>query len=199
MDTSTYMTTACLPISYQILNTGTTSSSSTLKQICSTVISEGGYEASSQYRLIGTGLTGANIAAFPTITPIASFRLMSGRPNAIVIPSEVQLAVTTNSTIQMYLLLNGTLNNSIFTSFSESSNVEINQDSTEVTGGTVLQDAFVLSSNQLKSTFALSSTESFNFQLGCSITGISDTITLAASSQSGTATVLASLGWYELN
>jgi hypothetical protein len=41
---STYITTASLPLRYEITNTGTTLSSSTLKQICSTVISEGGYE-----------------------------------------------------------------------------------------------------------------------------------------------------------
>ena len=39
-----YMTTASLPLRYEIKNTGVTTSNSTLKQICSTVISEGGYE-----------------------------------------------------------------------------------------------------------------------------------------------------------
>jgi hypothetical protein len=41
---STYITTASLPLRYEIANTGITTSSSTLKQVCSTVISEGGYE-----------------------------------------------------------------------------------------------------------------------------------------------------------
>ena len=40
---STYITTASLPLRYEIANTGITTSSSTLKQVCSTVISEGGY------------------------------------------------------------------------------------------------------------------------------------------------------------
>ena len=40
--TSTYITTASLPLPYEIENTGTTSTASTLKQVCSTVISEGG-------------------------------------------------------------------------------------------------------------------------------------------------------------
>jgi hypothetical protein len=40
--TSTYITTASLPLSCEITNTGATTSTSTLKQICSTVISEGG-------------------------------------------------------------------------------------------------------------------------------------------------------------
>ncbi len=42
--TSTYITTASLPLRYEIKNTGVTTSNSTMKQICSSVISEGGYE-----------------------------------------------------------------------------------------------------------------------------------------------------------
>jgi len=42
---STYMTTACLPLRQEIFNIGTTSANSTLKCICSTVISEGGYSS----------------------------------------------------------------------------------------------------------------------------------------------------------
>jgi hypothetical protein len=39
-----YMTTATLPLRHEIKNTGITTSNSTLSQICSTVISEGGYQ-----------------------------------------------------------------------------------------------------------------------------------------------------------
>jgi len=39
-----YMTTAILPIRYEIENTGAAASASTLTQICSSVISEGGYD-----------------------------------------------------------------------------------------------------------------------------------------------------------
>jgi hypothetical protein len=42
VNSAVYMTTAILPIRYEITNTGTTASASTLKQICCTVISEGG-------------------------------------------------------------------------------------------------------------------------------------------------------------
>ena len=42
-----YMTTAILPVRYEITNTAGTASSSTMKQVCSTVISEGGYEQTS--------------------------------------------------------------------------------------------------------------------------------------------------------
>lgn len=41
---SVYMTTATLPLRYEIFNTGITTSSSTMKQICASVQSNGGYE-----------------------------------------------------------------------------------------------------------------------------------------------------------
>jgi hypothetical protein len=196
---STYITTACLPVSYQIKTTGVTSGGYTLKQICSTVLSEGGYQASSQNYTKGTNLVALSIAATPTITPIVSIRIKSGRPCAIVIPAEVNLLVTSNSTIQWFLIMNGTLNSSSFVSFGTNSNVETDQTATTLTGGTILQQGFLVSSTQAKNSISLSSPESFNFQLGVTIAGVSDVVTLAASSLSGTANVLGFLGWYELN
>jgi hypothetical protein len=46
--TKVYMETAILPVRYEIENTDTTADASTLKQICSTVISEGGYQQTVQ-------------------------------------------------------------------------------------------------------------------------------------------------------
>jgi hypothetical protein len=54
---STYITTASLPLRYEIANTGITTSSSTLKQVCSTVISEGGYELRGLQQAVGTPIT----------------------------------------------------------------------------------------------------------------------------------------------
>jgi len=54
---STYITTASLPLRYEIFNTAGTSGTSTLKQVCSTVISEGGYELRGKQQSIGTPIT----------------------------------------------------------------------------------------------------------------------------------------------
>jgi len=45
-NTTTYMTTATLPLRCEITNTGTTGSASMLRQICASVISEGGFQLS---------------------------------------------------------------------------------------------------------------------------------------------------------
>ena len=87
--TSTYMTTACLPVRYEIFNTGTTGQSSTLKQICSSVISEGGYSQVTTTRSISNAIAGKSLPSGGVITPTINIRLRSGRLDAIVIPSMV--------------------------------------------------------------------------------------------------------------
>ena len=47
INTTVYMTTAILPVRYEIRNTATTATSSSMKQICSSVYSSGGYEQTS--------------------------------------------------------------------------------------------------------------------------------------------------------
>lgn len=67
---TTYMTTANLPVRYEITNTGTAASSSTLKQICSSVISEGGVDKT---------------AAYPFSVELLDVAIPNGVENAIVI------------------------------------------------------------------------------------------------------------------
>ena len=196
---TTYMTTATLPVSYQILNTSSTSVGGMMKQICSTVLSEGGYQASSTFNTIGNGLIATTVGIYPTITPLCTIRLKSGRNNAIVLPSELQLLVATSDTVQFYLMSNAHLNSSTYVSYGDNSNVEYNTGASGLTGGTILQQGYCVSSATTKATTSINSPESFNFQLGVSIRGVSDTITLAATSLGSTADVLGFLGWYELN
>ena len=197
---STYMQTATLPISYQIFNTGITTSSSTLKQICSTVMSEGGYQARDSSFYIGPGLnlTLKTVATAPTITPIASIRLINGRTSAIVIPNEINILVNTTDVVSYYLILNPTLTSSNFSSYSTISNVQTDTSATALTGGRIIRQGF-LSSSQVKDKINLNDPDLFNYQLGMSINGTSDIITLAANSAGSTANIYATLGWTELN
>ena len=87
---STYITTATLPLRYEIENTGTTGSSSTLKQICGSVISEGGYQLSGDSHSVGTPIaTPVSMATAGTVYPIVSLRLIASpnRLNAVSILS----------------------------------------------------------------------------------------------------------------
>jgi hypothetical protein len=103
---TTYITTASLPLRYEIKNTGTTSGSSTLKQICSTVISEGGYELRGRQNAIGTLITAPKaLATAGTFYPIVSLRLKSTSLNAIVIPTAASFLGTGKSFSQSHTMM----------------------------------------------------------------------------------------------
>ena len=83
---TTYITTASLPLRMEITNTGVTSGSSTLKQVCSSVMSEGGYELRGLQQGVGTPITSpVTLGTAGTYYPVVSLRLKSNRLDAIVI------------------------------------------------------------------------------------------------------------------
>jgi hypothetical protein len=191
----TYITTACLPIRYEIFNTKTTSSESTLKQICSTVISEGGYEPKEQlFCAIGpiTGQTLTNV-----LIPVCTVRLASGRLDAIVLLKQINVAVNTNNDLaQWYLVLNGTLTNATFTgSTGGSTNVEIDTSATAISGGRNIEVGYAQTGSintSLQSSF-------FEAHLGRnSFIQKSDTISLCVVGLSQNPKIFWSLGWSEL-
>ena len=134
---SAYMTTACLPVRYEIQNTGTTASNSTMKQICSTVISEGGYTLSGKQRSVGIPLSAPkDIPTAGTFTPIISIRLKASRLDAIVIPSNMSFVGITNNTQYRYkVVVNPTLTGASWSDPGSTSSVEYDVSATSYTGG----------------------------------------------------------------
>lgn len=82
IDGVVYMKTPSLPVRYEIKNTATSASSTTLEQICSSVMSEGGYALPGQEFSRGNGITRV---AVTTRRPIFAIRLKNefpaGKPN----------------------------------------------------------------------------------------------------------------------
>lgn len=202
VNTTTYMTTACLPIRYEIENTAATSSSSTLKQICSTVISEGGYD------LRGNSYSATNgVPSYQTLgnagdfSPSISLRLNSSYLDQIAVISEIAILMQSNTNMQYKLLLNPTTLTNAGTltwTNSQSGRVQYNTDATAFTGGTELLSGFLTNGQTI-------TTSDLNIQLGRtvndtarSITGTSDVLTLALTSFSPSSKVASLLGWSEL-
>jgi len=149
--TSTYITTASLPLRYEIFNTAGTSDVSTLKQICSTVISEGGYELRGLQQSIGTPITApVTFAVAGTYYPVVAIRLKSTRLDAIVIATAVSLLGLGNGKNYQWRLVNGnvTVSGGSWLSAGANSAVEYNITGTSTTGGRLLASGFVNSSNQ---------------------------------------------------
>lgn len=190
-----YMTTAILPVRYEIENTGGTASASTLTQVCSTVISEGGYDQKSSltWARRTTVLTGVTTS----FVPIVSIRLKSTNLGAVVLPS-IFHAIPIGSILdyELALIKNPTLTGASFT--SNSINVEIDVTATALTGGTIVDLNYTAGSNQGSGTATGDVEYNFDNQLGASLAGVSDIFTLAARTISGTDDIIGSLSYYDL-
>ena len=195
--TAVYMTTAILPMRYEITNTGATAASATLKQICSSVISEGGYEK--KVALNVARMTTANASIGTSFVPLVSLRLASGRTGAVVIPDGYSVLPTAASsvTFEIVLVKNPTLTGASWASTS-STNVDADLSATSYTGGTIVQQQFVLASQQSSGLIAGGGDYNWDLQLGANLAGTSDIYTLAVRSLSGTHTAIGALSFWDL-
>lgn len=189
-----YMTTAILPVRYEIENTGTAASSSTLTQICSSVVSEGGYQ---QYSALNWARRTAALSVSTTFLPLVSIRLKSTSLGAVVLPA-VFNALPVGSTLdyEVVLVKNPTLVGASFSSLT--TNVEYDTAATSITIGTIVQHAYTAGSNQGSALASGATTYNFDLQLGASISGTSDVYTLAARTLSGTDDIIGALSFYDL-
>jgi hypothetical protein len=196
---STYMTTATLPVRYEIFNTtNAASSGSAMRQICSTVISEGGYQGRSTRKSVGVGLTASSdrktLAVSGTYYPILSIRLKSSRLDSVVVPSQMNIITNDKGFYHYKLLINAQLTGASWNSVDPDSAVEWDRSATNVSGGTeIAAGLFNETTNPI-----LSDITNFNFQLGRSVDGIAETVTLVVASHGTNQKVSAEIGWEEL-
>ena len=148
--TSTYITTASLPLSCEITNTGTTASASTFKQICATVISEGGYALAGFQQSVGTPVTTAKVLTTAgTFYPVVSLRLKTTRLDAIAIVTAISLlGAGNNETFRWEVRAAGATTGGSWVSAGPNSAIEYNLTGTAYTSGRVLAAGYTSSSNQ---------------------------------------------------
>lgn len=200
--TSTYITTATLPLRYEIRNTATTASSSTLKQICSTVISEGGYELRGYQLGIGTSITSPySLAVAGTFYPVISLRLKSAALDAIAILTALSMMGAAGTANYVWrLVANATTSGGSWTSAGTDSNVEYNLTGTSTSGGRVLTQGYFSSTNQASAATDVLKEALFKFQLERD--GLTNTpyeLSLLISASATTSTVHAAVNWEEIS
>jgi hypothetical protein len=195
--TSVYMTTAILPVRYEVTNLNTTASASTFKQVCSSVISEGGYEK--KVAPFVARMTTVNSSIGTSFVPLVSIRLASGRTGAVVIPDGYSVLPTSSgsTTFEIVLVKNPTLTGASWGA-TDSNNVERDLSATSFTGGTIIESQYVLSSNQARALVTGGSDYNWDLQLGATIGGTSDIYTVAARTTSGTQNAIASFSFWDL-
>ena len=200
--TSTYITTASLPLRYEITNTAATASASTLKQVCSTVLSEGGYELRGLQQAIGTPInTPASLATIGTYYPIVSLRLKSTTLDAIVILTAISLlGVTTNTNYNWRVVASPTTTGGTWVSAGTNSSVEYNITGTSTAGGRILAQGYFSASNQGSPTIDILKEALFKFQLERNgLTSTPFELSLVMTGSTTTCSVHASMDWEEIS
>ena len=192
-----YMRTANLPIRYMIIAIGTLDSTATLQQVCSTTMIEGGYSPQGIQQMIGTAsLGGVNLTNAGTLYNLATIRLKSSRPYAVVVSQGFDASAVSNSDFEIQLILNATPSTAFsYTSYSD--NVEYDLTGTKtITNGTIIGKAYL--SGKASNSIQFGDGFNFDYQLGQTIAGVSDTLTLAAKGASANDDVVGNLKWVDL-
>lgn len=205
--TSVYMQTAILPLRYEILTTGTTSGAATLQQICSTVMSEGGYEQTSQ-PFVARNPSQVSFSAAGTFYPIASIRINSGYYGAVVLPSLITFLPTSNANFEIVAVKNASLTGATWASTLSGGQVDVDVAATafgtQPSGDSIAQIAYATGTNQGASSATVPTGYNWELQLGytASLSGngfaSSDTYTIAARSFTATNTGYGAITFYNL-
>lgn len=201
---STYISTGSLPLRYEIENTATTASNSTLKQVCSSVISEGGYELRGAQQAIQVPIgSPRDLTTALTYYPVISIRLKASpdRLDAIVILTALSiLGITNNANYSWQVVASGTTTGGTWTSAGTDSAVEYNITGTSFTGGRILASGFLNGSNQGSTPVDILKEALFTFQLERNIfTSTSFELTLIAAADTNGADIYASMDWEEIS
>jgi len=193
--TSVYMQTATLPVRYEIETTGTISGTKSMKQICSSVMSEGGYSQVSAESIARRTAALASIGS--TFLPLVSIRLASNALGAVVIPHQMRVLPTSTGNYEIALIKNGSLTSASYdtTTFPH---VDFDVSATAISGGTIVQNNYVTATNQSGAEAQLELGYNFDLQLGVTLGGTSDVYTVAVRELGGSGDAIGSLAFYDL-
>ena len=202
--TTVYMQTAILPLRYEISNTGATASNSTMQMICSTVISEGGYDEFSQSYIARPTGTGVSIGT--SFVPIVSIRANSSYFGSITIPSNYEFLPTASGNYEVVMVRNATLGNATWATTMVNGQVDVDTAANTVsfTTDNVVASTFTSATNQASAPITQLTGYNFGLQLGyeASLSGngfaSSDTMTLAARTFTGTNSGTGSICFWNL-
>lgn len=199
--TAPYTRSGKMPIRYEIISS--TAASAEMRMICSTVISEGGFDP------IGEPYSNTSVAATTAgssvYTPIMSLRLIesrvTNRHTLLVKHLEVLNTAggTSSANWRLYLLDDDTkLTGESFSNVHVDSAAQVDESATavDVSGGYLIASGFV--ENR--------ATHELNFEgyvnspvINCSISGKSRILCLTGTIASGAPTLYASLDWHEIH
>jgi len=198
---STYITTASLPLRYEIYNTAATTGSSTLKQICSSVISEGGYELRGVQQAVSVPINAPRtLGTIGVKYPVISIRLKSARLDAIVILTALSMMGDTAGKFNWSVVASGVTTGGTWQSAGASSAVEYKLDGVSFSGGRTLASGYFTSTSTVSTNLDILKEALFKFQLERNnFTGEAFELTLVLASDSSNDRVFGSMDWEEIS
>ena len=203
---STYITTASLPLRYEITNKAATAGSATMKQICSSVISEGGYELRGLQQSVGTAITAPKtLTTAGTYYPVVSIRLKTSpdRLDAIVILTALSMMPVSTSNFSWRVIANGTTGGGgAWQDAGIDSAVEYKLDGTSITGGRILAEGYLTANSTYGNSSITNILKEALFKFQLERNGLTKTpyeITLALAASTGGESTHASMDWEEIS
>lgn len=209
--TTTYMTTANLPIRYEIAGSTSATGNNNLIQICSAVISEGGFEnptgipfgVSNDVTPVSctTGVKTVILAIRPTTT----FNSIENRMQ--IIPQNIEV-FSSDEDLHFEIIYGGEILGGSWVAASGSgmSGVEVNKTSTGISGGFDIHEGYVSAQSVGSNTTAGGAVSAISQKLPIALdidgahptTGFRDTICVVGFGVSATASAYAVIEWLEI-
>lgn len=196
-----YMQTACLPIRSEIENIGTTDSSSTYKQICATVISEGGYALTGRPRTFGQNPNpGTRLTTAGTYYPVVSIRLNPDYQDALIVPNNIALLPINAANYRYKIVVGGTVAGAVWANAASDSFVQYNANaSATFSGGNEVSSGYLTATVQAGGGTIPLSNELFKYQLERnSFANTTTPLTIVVTSDTATCNVAGSISWEEV-
>lgn len=195
--TNVYMSTPNLPIRYEIGNSGT-GAASTLKCICSSVISEGGLEPSGLLFSADNATTKVDADVAGTTYALVGIRLKSAYIGATIELLNAGVITTTSTSLKWSLLWNPTVAGTFtYADITNSACQKATGATTNtVTGGVQLDSGYLTSTAQSRG--GLDTAVNNALHLGADINGVVDSIILAVTPIDANADVFGTLSWREI-
>jgi hypothetical protein len=198
--TTPYMSTGNLPLRTEIENIGTTNSSTNLKNICSSVITEGGSDVAKGIK--NSASRGTTTAAITTRRPILSIRPMTtfnGLTNRAKI-DDINYTLYSDTATFYQIVYNGIIGSPGYNPVNlTSSAIEYDVSGNTISGGIVIESGYIAGPSGGSSRSTASGTLLNRLPLTLDASGLNPiNLAVVVDSFAGTSNVSATFNWTEI-
>jgi hypothetical protein len=203
VSSSVYMSNPNLPARYEVANVSS-SASGTLEQICSSIISEGGYDSKNLFFTADRGITPITGIGSAALYPLVSIRLKTGSTGTLIIPKKASVLNTTGANaFRWAIVFNpqvGPIDNASWKPvLSSSVEFDTTRNTTNaLTGGIVFITGYGTSTGGNTGIIDIPDFESA-LPLGADVDGTTDQLVLAAQTFASTDSFVGTLTWKEFS